>query len=133
MSIVRANDPRANDIPHQIKLTLGQMCDMEVSMETRRKCVEKLTELMQGMPMTEATFQAMGVPAKMVKTENEVTLHVHVPKEYVSSGITENRDSQWIVFQINRALNLDNLNNSDTAVVTDLQGNPIKAEGATEQ
>ena len=128
MPIIRANDPRENDTAHQIKKTLGMMCDAELSNETKQLCVEKLTKLMQGLPMTEETFRNIGINAKLIKTEKELTLHVHVPKEYVFSGIKENRNAQWIVFQINRALDIENLNNSDKALITDMTGKPIEPE-----
>lgn len=133
MSIIRANDPHANDVSYQIKSILGKMCDPELSIGTRRECVEKLTKLMQGMPMSEKTFLEMGVNAKLVSNDKETTLHVNVPKEFVAAGITENRDSQWVVFQVNKSINIDDLHNSDSAVVTDLQGNPIKAEEEKEK
>lgn len=128
MPIVRANDPHANDKGYQIKTILGKMCDMELSSETKRACVEKLTELMQGMPMSEASFEQFGIKSRLINSEKETTLHVHVPKEFVAYGIEENREDQWIVFQINRAINTENLGNSDTAIITDLQGNPIVPE-----
>lgn len=128
MPIVRANDPKANDKAYQIKTVLGKMCDDELSIETKRACVQKLTDLMQGMPMTEASFMEFGIQSRLIKEKDETTLHVHVPKEFVASGIEEKRDDQWIVFHINRALNTDNLGNSDTAIITDMLGNPIKPE-----
>ena len=128
MPIVRSNDPRANDKAHQIKTVLGKMCDSEISIETKRACVQKLTELLQGMPMSESTFTEFGIQARLIKEKDETMLHVHVPKEYVAFGIEENREDQWIVFHINRALNTDNLGNSDSAVITDMQGNPIKPD-----
>ena len=133
MGVVRAHDPHAKDTSYQVKTILGQMCDPELSIGTRRECVEKLTAIMQGMPMTEKTFLEMGINAKLVSDEKETTLRVLVPKEFVSAGITENRDSQWVVFHINRALNLEGLKNSDTAVITDLQGNPINSEEQKEK
>lgn len=132
MPIVRANDPKANDKAYQIKNVLGKMCDAELSIETKRACVQKLTELMRGMPMTEASFMEFGIQSRLIKEKDGTTLHVHVPKEFVASGIEDNREDQWIVFNINRALNTDNLGNSDTAVITDMQGNPIKPEDTAE-
>lgn len=130
MTVIRANDPRANDIPHQIKTILGQMCDTEISIESKQKYVERLTGYMKGLPMSEDTFHKLGIAAKLVRGDRETTLHVLVPKEYVASGITENRDSQWIVFTINRATNVENLHDSDTAYVTDMEGNPVNADEA---
>ena len=83
MPIVRSNDPRANDKAHQIKTVLGKMCDSEISIETKRACVQKLTELLQGMPMSESTFTEFGIQARLIKEKDETMLHVHVPKEYV--------------------------------------------------
>lgn len=133
MPIIRANDPHANDTAYQIKTVLGKMCDAELSAETRKDCVEKLTSIMKGLPFTEDTFRRIGLEARFVTVDNEASLHIRVPKEFVSSGIEENRDNQWVVFGINRAINTENLGHSDTAVITDLKGNLIEFEENKEE
>ena len=123
MPIVRAQDPKASDKSHQIKLILGKMCDMEISAKTRQDCVEHLTALMQGLPVTPATFSKFGIESKLTddeKTKQKILL-VHVPKDYVSSGIAENRDQQWISFGITKVLDTEDLGKNDSVVIEDLK------------
>ena len=48
-------------------------------------------------------------------------LMVHVPKDYVSSGIAENRDQQWISFGITKMLDTENLGKNDSVVIEDFK------------
>ena len=121
--VVRANDPRANEKSHQIKKVLGKLCDTELSIKTMRECMDKLTELMGGMPISEQSFAKFGIASKFVNNVSNGTsiLQVHVPEEYVASGITEHRDRQFVTFEINRSTNVQNLHNSDSVVVEQLK------------
>ena len=109
MPIVRANDPMAQDLKHNVLTILGKLCDHELSVATQKDLMAKLTTLLAGKPMAERTFQEFGLQCKLFTDEATKlqTLMVHVPKKYVAASIAENRDDQWIQFTINRALNLD--------------------------
>ena len=125
MPIIRANDPHANDTAYQVCSVLGKMCAVDLSSETKHQCVEKLTKLLQGQTMSSDTFKHLGIDARIIDTGKDTEIHIHVPKKFVAAGITEDRDNQWIVFKVNRALNIDDLGNSDTAIITDMKGNLI--------
>lgn len=109
MPIIRANDPNASDLKHNVCTILGKLCDHELSVATQKDLMDKLTTLLKGQPATEATFQAFDLQCKIFEDEQTKvrTLMVHIPKKYVAASIDENRDDQWIQFTINRALNLD--------------------------
>ena len=109
MPIVRANDPKANDRGHQVSTILGKLCDRELSIRTQRDLMDNLTKLLAGAPFNEDTFKSLGLQCKLFTDEATklTTLMVHVPKQYVASSIEDNRDDQWVQFDVNRALNLD--------------------------
>lgn len=121
MPIIRAQDPNANSKSHQIKQLLGKMCDMELSTTTKRECTDKLTELMRGLPMTAQTFIQLGLEAKMNVVNNQKILLVHVPAEYVSSGIADNRNNQWISFGLSSVLDTENLGKNDVVEIENLK------------
>ena len=118
MPIIRANDPNANNLSYQVKSVLGKMCDESLSVKARYECTDKLTDLLAGKSLTVSTFTELGIEAKITENpqKNEKYLIVHVPKEFVSSNIKDNRDNQWISFGVNKVLDTSNLGNDSITV-----------------
>ncbi len=110
MGIVRANDPKANDTRHVLLTCLGKLTDMGISTETKRVQIDKLTELLKGRQMTIQTFQEYGLTAKLDTNEKSgiMSLTIHVPKEYVVSSISEDRDKQYVTFAVNQVTHTSN-------------------------
>ena len=112
MAIVRADDPRANDVKHQVLLCLGKLLDKSISVETQKSLMSKLTDYLKGKGYDAHAFSDLGLIAKVQIASDgssDRVLMIYVPKEYVSSNITENRDDQWISFTITKATNVENL------------------------
>ena len=110
MPIVRGNDPKSDDIKHQILVCLGKLLDSTLSVETQKNLMNRLTELLKGKGYDQKSFSDLGMTSKVSFSGNgDRNLSIYVPKNYVSSNIVEDRDNQWIVFTISKATNVENL------------------------
>lgn len=112
MPIVRSFDPKADDVKHQVLTCLGKLLDTELSVETKKSCMDRLTTFLKGKGYTKEAFAELGIVANIQEAGNgsgDRLLQIYVPKEYVSSNITEDRDKQWITFTITKATNVENL------------------------
>ena len=110
MPIVRSNDPNADNVQHQVLVCLGKLLDNTLSNETKQSLMDRLTSLLKGKGCDQKSFADLGIKANNISGANgDRLLQIYVPKNYVSSNITEERDNQWITFTINKATNVENL------------------------
>lgn len=111
MAIIRAHDPRAKDFRHQVLTRLGKLCDQELSVATKKRLVDELTEFLKGKQINDELFKALGVEYHIDDDPKlaEHQLAIHVPLEYVSASITDDRENQWVSFTIAKQLNLVDL------------------------
>lgn len=110
MPIVRSYDPKADDVKHQVLTCLGKLLDTTISVETKKKLMDRLTMFLKGKGYDEKAFADLGIKALTESGANgDRILQIYVPKEYVTSNITEDRDQQWISFVITKATNVENL------------------------
>lgn len=110
MPIVRSYDPKADDVKHQVLTCLGKLLDNTISVETKKNLMDRLTTFLKGKGYDEKAFAALGIKARTEAGANgDRILQIYVPKEYVTSNITEDRDQQWISFVITKATDVENL------------------------
>ena len=110
MPIVRSYDPKADDVKHQVLTCLGKLLDNTISVETKKNLMDRLTTFLKGKGYDEKAFADLGIKARTEAGSNgDRILQLYVPKEYVTSNITEDRDQQWISFVITKATNVENL------------------------
>ena len=110
MPIVRSYDPKADDVKHQVLTCLGKLLDTTISVETKKNLMDRLTMFLKGKGYDEKAFAGLGIKARTESgASGDRILQIYVPKEYVTSNITEDRDQQWISFVITKATNVEDL------------------------
>jgi len=119
MPIVRVNDPRKDDIRHQILTRMGKLCDQELSFKTKQSLMDELTGLLKGEQLGPELFKKLDVEFQDVEGPNGRVVKVHIPMNYVSASIGDinERRNQWLEFDINKATN-----------ITNTQDHPIEVE-----